>query len=118
MIAYTREEPAGIPPELELDDEVEEVELLDDELELEELELLLEVVEELVDDELLEELDDELLGSVPPQAVSVVVSTKPKKILCQLMALIPRIVLAVKCAFTFIASIIESIICLLPVSAA
>jgi hypothetical protein len=98
FIAYTREAPAGIPPELEeVDDELEDDELLEDELE--ELELLEELLEEeLVDEELLEELEDELLGSVvvPLHAVSDAVSVKPKRILCQFMALISRMTLPIK----------------------
>ncbi len=67
---------AGLPEldeELELDDELdEELELLDDELDEldEELELLLDVL----DEELLDELEDDGLGSSicvePPQALS------------------------------------------------
>lgn len=103
-----------MPPELDVDDELEEDELLDDELE--ELELLLdeELLEDEDDDELLEELDDELLGSVvvPLHAASDVVSAKPKRILCQFMAFISRRILPINRAFIFFASKVKAIKCL------
>lgn len=82
-----------MPPELEVDDELDDVELPDDEL-LEDEELFDdELLEELLDDELLEELDDELLELVvvPEHAVNKEVSVTPTRMPCQFMASTPRI---------------------------
>jgi hypothetical protein len=99
LTAYTKDEPLGIPPELE--DELEELdELLEDEL-LDELLVLPEeelLDEELLEDELLDELEEDVAcgGFSPVQAVKKDVNTTDDTKPCQLMGPRPRITLLIK----------------------